>query len=137
MDHDLFRLVYVSHASHEMTDPELIALLDQSRSWNQTVGITGALAYHDQSFLQVLEGPAHEVIGLFGRICLDRRNHGQVTIFREPVAERLFGDWSMGWLPAADFRHAGFNIKILFSSDPARGKVGDIFRAFRELGRAH
>jgi hypothetical protein len=47
MPDELWRLVYVSEASHDLSDAELVDLLDVSRQLNLRDGITGALAYYD------------------------------------------------------------------------------------------
>jgi hypothetical protein len=56
MGKGLFRAVYISTARHDLRDEELATLLDVSRRNNAARGITGALAYHDHAFIQVLEG---------------------------------------------------------------------------------
>ena len=64
MNEGLFRAVYVSAASHDLADGELAAILDVSRRNNVAWGVTGALAYHDRAFVQVLEGPEAAVEAL-------------------------------------------------------------------------
>ncbi len=137
MPADLFRIVYVSQASHALTDTELTELLDQSRRNNERDTITGALAYHNQSFLQVLEGDELLVEALYARIARDPRNHSLMTIFRSAVPAREFGDWSMGWVPVSEVRHPGFDVSILFPRNAARGTLGDIFSAFHTVGRSN
>jgi hypothetical protein len=51
MPDELWRLVYVSAASHDLSDAELLDLLDVSRQLNLRDSITAALAYYDQRFL--------------------------------------------------------------------------------------
>jgi hypothetical protein len=136
MSADLFRIVYVSRASSPMHDMDLMALLDQSRQWNATADVTGALAYHDQRFLQVLEGNAVVVEDLLTRIKVDPRNYGLITISYAPALQRLFAGWSMGWVPEAELRHAGFDFQLLYKQDALCGVLSDIFDHFRRLGRA-
>jgi hypothetical protein len=135
MSDDLIRLVYVSQASHALSDAELVELLEQSRRNNLRDDITGALAYHNQSFLQVLEGSEPLVETLFGRITRDQRNYNLMTIFRSTVSEREFEDWSMGWVPVGEIKHPGFDASILFSRKASRETLDGIFQAFRAVGR--
>jgi hypothetical protein len=132
----LWRLVYVSHASHDLSDPELIELLDVSRRRNQRDRITGALAYYDRRFLQILEGSEIALHVLFVRICRDLRNSNQITIFWSPVQQRAFAGWSMGWVPEQEIRQAGFGLEILYSDNPDLGALDEIFIAFRKIGRS-
>ena len=76
---------------------ELDRLLEQARSNNARLGITGILLYENRSFLQVLEGPRTVVEVLFDKIAVDKR-HGRATrIIAEPIQERAFGEWTMGF----------------------------------------
>jgi hypothetical protein len=72
----LLRAVYVSTATRDLRDEELGALLDVSRRDNAARGITGALAYHDRVFIQVLEGPEAAVEALLATIARDPRTPG-------------------------------------------------------------
>jgi hypothetical protein len=136
MTDELWRLAYVSQASHDLSDPELIDLLDVAKRLNQRDCITGALAYHDQRFLQILEGSRIAVHDVFSRICRDLRNSDQIVILSEPIVERAFPDWSMGWIPAKEVKRAGFGLEILFSGKPALGVLDEIFIAFRKIRQA-
>jgi hypothetical protein len=51
----------------------------------------------DGSFFQVLEGEAAAIDQLFQKLLLDNRHSHLTVIIREPIAERSFGDWSMGF----------------------------------------
>ena len=131
MNEGLFRAVYVSAASHDLNDGELAAILDVSRRNNAARGITGALAYHDRAFVQVLEGPEAAVEALLVTIARDPR-HTRVTVCdRARVDERAFGAWSMGWLRASDLARAGFDPGAPFLRDSPSEVVNAMFEAFR------
>lgn len=99
----LIQLVYVSAAIQPFSQGDLRELLSKSRANNRPVGVTGLLLYHQQSFFQILEGPAETVTALFARIGRDQR-HGRVLLLaKKHVEERSFGDWSMGFV---DLEHA-------------------------------
>ena len=118
-----------------MADAELAGLLDLCSRGNLKWRITGALAYHDRHFLQVLEGSRASVTDLYGRIRRDRRNHSHATIFQAPVSERLFAEWSMGWVPEEELRLVGFDPGILCSAEASLGALSEIFTAFRKVAR--
>ncbi len=93
----MYQLVYVSTAAWQLSLQDLNAILDASRRNNRRLGVTGLLLHLDNGFLQVLEGPKEAVLGVFATIERDgRHTHPRVLVRRE-TAERLFGDWSMGF----------------------------------------
>lgn len=103
-DHPLLSLVYTSSAVRPFADDELDVLLQSSRTHNHALGITGLLLHRGGEFIQILEGERDEVEQLMERIDRDPRHHDVRVLLREPVHERRFGDWSMGYesLPARD-----------------------------------
>lgn len=105
----MISIVYVSAARHPFTPAELEALLEKSRANNRRDGISGVLVYRDGDFLQVLEGPEAAVRRTYARIAADARHGGVIVLDESEIAERNFGDWSMGFrrVPAAE-RPAGF-----------------------------
>lgn len=90
-------LLYISSAVHEMTDAELVTLLQASRENNVRDGITGVLLYKGGNFIQYLEGPEPAVLSLHQRIAHDPRHKGMMTLLSGSLAERHFGTWSMGF----------------------------------------
>ena len=92
----LVRLLYASRPAAPLTTAVVDAILAQSRAHNARLGITGILCYDRETFLQVLEGGRDEVCELYNTIVRDDR-HSQVRILSfEEIAERRFGNWTMG-----------------------------------------
>lgn len=94
----LIHLIYASAATGDARDTDLAALLPVSRRNNARVGLTGMLLYTAGSFFQVLEGPPDVVDRVFATIAADPRHTRAVTIIRERIARRAFGEWSMGYV---------------------------------------
>jgi hypothetical protein len=97
----LYRLVYHSKCNLISSGKPLAADLKQilatAISKNTERGITGGLIFNREYFAQVLEGENAAVMQAFSRIRKDPR-HEEVAISEmEPIAERLFGAWSMGF----------------------------------------
>lgn len=93
----IIRLIYSSRASGPFPEARLTALLRTSRANNASLGVTGMLLHIDGHFFQVLEGEQSAVDGLFARISGDP-GHTRVTrIIREPIFERDFPEWTMGY----------------------------------------
>jgi hypothetical protein len=101
LDDDLIRLCYVSEAAlPDDCDPEqqIDSILRRSRSWNESVGITGALFFNRTLFAQVLEGPHREVERLFQQIKADPRHRDLIRIDWRQIETRQFSQWSMAFV---------------------------------------
>ncbi|TGY87875.1 hypothetical protein E5163_13240 [Marinicauda algicola] len=92
-------VLYVSRslipAEREEFREQISEIMAQCDRNNRADDITGALAYDRGRFFQYVEGPADAIDALVARLFDDPR-HKRVTIRAdEPVATRLFPDWSM------------------------------------------
>lgn len=106
------RLVYVSRrrtACGGEARAELASILEASRRRNRLNGLSGVLLYTGRGFAQVLEGNLDALEPTFERIQNDDRHHAVNLLSFAPVGERVFAEWSMGfvgqrsgfWLSAA------------------------------------
>ena len=96
----LVRCLYASRAAKPLPALVLDQILLQSHRNNPRRGITGLLCFTSDVFVQVLEGGRDEVCDLYNAIVRDER-HGQVRLLAyEEIAERCFGNWSMGQVDA-------------------------------------
>lgn len=96
-DSQLMMLSYTSIASHLMSHEELINLLSQARANNSQRNITGMLLYMEGCFFQVLEGERDILDALYLKIAKDKRHHHVMKLIEEPIEERGFSDWRMGY----------------------------------------
>lgn len=92
----LVRLLYVSRAAPGFDREELVAILRHSQAHNAAQGITGALCFSGEIFLQVLEGGRGAVNRLYNRIAADPRHREVELLSYAEVAERRFAGWTMG-----------------------------------------
>lgn len=95
---NLIHCIYASRASSRLSEATIPALLDDARRNNLALNVTGMLLYIEGSFFQVLEGDAPVVDKLYESISGDARHDRVTQIIREPIAQRSFGDWSMGFV---------------------------------------
>lgn len=93
----LVQLIYVSNASHLLSQDELLAILEASVRHNSRQNVTGMLLYANGSFMQVLEGDDAAVAETMSRIRADTRHHNIYELCASPVDSREFGTWSMGF----------------------------------------
>lgn len=98
MGADIMQLIYISRANYEFSNAELQKLLNVARSKNALRGLSGMLLYHERSFLQVVEGPVHEIEGLFKILSHDPRHTKIKVLFKDIVAAKEFDKWSMGFV---------------------------------------
>lgn len=113
----LERIIYRSRATGSTGSLlNMAAILSESQRNNDRDGLTGALAAHDESFIQVLEGPAQTLDNLLRRLSGDPRHSGIVILDRAPIRERLFGGWAMA--------NARFNPEQAEALDRLTGAAG-------------
>ncbi len=96
----LVRCLYASRTTATLSPVALDNILEQSHRNNPRRGITGLLCFTSDVFVQVLEGGRDEVCDLYNAIVRDDR-HSQVRLLAyEEIAERRFGNWTMGQVDA-------------------------------------
>ncbi len=108
---DLSQVIYVSIAADKITSLDTVKILGESQANNKELGLTGMLLFAEGEFCQVLEGPSQNLELVLDRIQCDRRHLSMRIIFHEPVAERSFSNWAMGFeflpvLNSAEMRDA-------------------------------
>ena len=96
-DRRLFRLVYVSQARSGLSDSDIAAILNTSQSNNDERFVTGFLAHNGDGFMQILEGPRDEVMGIYTRILEDDRHRSVQQLIGEDIDIRAFPNWSMNY----------------------------------------
>jgi hypothetical protein len=101
----IHNLVYCSQASAGMDKEAIASIIATARHHNPRLGITGLLVYGQGIFFQWLEGPHDNVTQLLARIAADPRHTHLVVLSQEDeIRERLFPEWDMEWVEAADIR---------------------------------
>jgi hypothetical protein len=105
MTPSLHRLVYYSRNHVSADETEFAANVDDilatSRRNNVRDDITGALLFNAGCFAQVLEGPLDKIEAAFERIQQDER-HGEVSLLAlDPITDRTFPNWAMGFVGAS------------------------------------
>ena len=92
----MIRLTYFSRAASNVDNTELADILRVARRRNAADDISGMLVFHNNAFLQILEGPADPVMACFERVKRDRRHSDIHAIQQAPAKTRAFSNWSMG-----------------------------------------
>ena len=122
----LVHCLYASRAAQPLTASLLDSILEQSSKNNPKIGITGLLCLTNDVFVQIIEGGRDEVNQLFMTIARDDRHRDVRLLAFEEIAQRRFGNWSMGQVDIGTVNTA----LILKHSDKAE------FNPFACSGRA-
>ena len=91
----IYRLIYTSEATRQLSNEELKEILITSRKNNEPAHITGSLAYVDGIFIQILEGEKDKVKSLADKIKRDGRHASFKVIYESETEDRVFGAWDM------------------------------------------
>ncbi|CAN5413434.1 hypothetical protein BH09ACT1_BH09ACT1_09240 [soil metagenome] len=117
----MLSIAYVSVTSKPMAEGDIVEILTQSRANNTSLGLTGALLYHRQRFVQILEGPEDVVLTKYRTIGLDPRHRNIHELSREKIESRQFPEWTMGFRPLSQRA-----VKKLDGFDRVFGQTGAV-----------
>jgi hypothetical protein len=95
------QVLYFSRATAHISNAELQALARRAGEMNASKGITGALLFVDQSFIQIIEGEQQSIDELLSIIEGDPRHRDMNITLDRQVRSRDFHDWSMGLITPA------------------------------------
>ena len=98
----MLSIAYVSVATSPMSAEDIAALLTTSRANNQRHGITGALLYHRDRFIQIVEGEDETVLARFETIAADPRHRSVHKMRERQIGARQFPQWTMGFRDLSD-----------------------------------
>lgn len=130
----LMRMIYASESTQPLTPASVQLLVDHARQANARRQLTGVLAFDHRAFVQCLEGDRETVSEVFCRIAADRRHRRIVLLELQPVDERLFTSWGMGFAAAdATGREAFLRFGSGASFDPHAMSAGAALGLLRAL----
>ena len=92
---DLIHAIYVSAASPDISEHDTVKFLNEARKSNRKNDVSGLMLYMGGCLLLLLEGEAIKVDSASREIFSDRRE--MRMILREPIPEREFPEWIMGF----------------------------------------
>ena len=101
---DLIHVIYVSSAAPDISEHDALKFLNEARKANRTNDVSGMMLYIGGCFLQLLEGETTKVDIVCRKIFQDKRE--MRMILREPIAEREFPEWTMGFEAVAPLEAA-------------------------------
>jgi hypothetical protein len=93
----MYELVYSSKAIKSLKEDDVSSILETSRDFNSKNNITGCLVFHNDEFIQILEGEEEQINELFANIEKDKRHKNVFLIYKAEKNERMFKNWSMAY----------------------------------------
>lgn len=93
----IFYLLYFGVARNTFTPADFEILLQQSRSRNESLGITGKLLHCEDLFIQLLEGGEESVNAVYHSIQKDQRLIAAKMITSGTADHRYYSSWSMAF----------------------------------------
>ena len=122
------QLLYVSESLVGSDVRELDRIMVAARANNAMDGLTGLLWTDGKRFAQVLEGDSSAVASLLAKLCLDRRHRDLEVVHDTTIAQRQFGDWSMG-RPTNDRIFMTYEERMRTQLGKLRSELGAIFES--------
>lgn len=80
-----------------MDSIKIFEILKTSRTNNQIFGISGCLVFHNNIFVQIIEGDSKNIQNLYQNIEKDERHHHVNLLWEGFIPKRNFNDWSMAY----------------------------------------
>lgn len=97
-EHIILRLTYISRYNNQNENGEVKRILAQAQQNNSRNGITGALVFNHNYFLQSIEGARPAINELLRKLVMDDRHFSLQVIECREVDQRRWNKWSMRYL---------------------------------------
>jgi hypothetical protein len=93
----MYELMYYSTANENIAAADIADILGTARDFNLKNQITGCLLFHNNDFIQLLEGNEKIIKDLFSHIQHDKRHHNVMLLAEGEKISRDFENWSMAY----------------------------------------
>ena len=135
----MFELIYHSVANENLQESDITDILNVARNFNSQNDITGCLLYHNERFIQILEGAEEVIRQLYASIEDDPRHNSVILVNMGEKAERMFDSWSMAFHKLGQGESAALD-KFLFVNNfklfsDLVEKPSDAVRLFFQLAK--
>lgn len=97
-EHIIVRLTYISRYNDDNPNGEVTRILAQAQENNERNGITGALVFNHNYFLQSIEGARPVINQLLRKLVEDDRHYALQVVECCEVDQRHWNKWSMKYL---------------------------------------
>lgn len=101
-EHIILRLTYISRYNNHNENGEVTRILAQAQQNNERNGITGALVFNHNYFLQSIEGARPMINELLRKLVKDDRHFSLQVVECREIEQRRWNKWSMKYLIPSD-----------------------------------
>lgn len=93
----MYQLNYHSVSNPGLNSNDLDNILEKAIAVNSQKNITGCLIYHNNRFVQILEGEKKDVLQVYKKIKTDTRHQTVTLLWENPIDKRYFPEWNMAY----------------------------------------
>jgi Sensors of blue-light using FAD len=93
----MYELIYRSVARPNLNADDIAKILETARNFNSKNEITGCLLFHNNEFIQIIEGEKAKLLQLYDSIKNDKRHSSVLLLAEDEIKERIFPNWSMAY----------------------------------------
>lgn len=93
----MYQLNYHSISRPGLDLGDLDDILEEAIAVNSARSISGCLIYHNDRFVQILEGRKKDVLQVYEKIRADQRHHTVTLLWDNQVESRFFEEWNMAF----------------------------------------
>ena len=111
----MINLVYKSTANTNLSQPQILDMLERYRESNKKNNITGSLLYYRGMFIQYIEGNRANVLNLFEKIKQDNLHSRVILLSTSDIYTREFDAWDMGYMNLTHANHQFAYLKLMTS----------------------
>ena len=91
------QILYESVATSFMTLEDVVPLLQKCNQQNFDIEISGLLIFHNNRFMQLLEGSKARIEFIMGKISNDPRHSNLKVLHETECTQRSMGAWAMAF----------------------------------------
>lgn len=113
----MYQLNYRSKSRPGLELKDLEDILEEAIATNLARNISGCLIYHNNSFVQILEGRKKDVLHVYEKIKADKRHHTVTLLWENHVDNRFFSEWNMAYYQPDDKNVKQFVNDLLLLSE--------------------
>lgn len=93
----MYELIYHSASRKNLNANDIESILKTARNFNSQNEITGCLLFHNNQFIQILEGEKTKLLELYNNIKKDDRHSNVMLLAQAEKQDRIFTNWSMAY----------------------------------------
>ncbi len=131
----MYQLNYRSTSSIGLGYNDLEDILNTAITVNSEKNISGCLIYHNDNFVQILEGNKKDVLQVYEKIKVDKRHHTVTLLWENEVPNRFFPEWNMAFYRPDDKNVQQFVSNLLLLSQFSDRSSGSLLSFWATVQR--